>query len=410
MQSHFHSAFFLNNRQRLKKLCAADVPIILTANGLLQRGGDSVYPFSQDANFWYLCGLNEPDLVLVIDEEGEYLIVPERSSSREAFDGQIDAVELSQRSGIEIVRTERAGWQRLSQRLKQVKQVATIAVPPRYSKRYGFYTNPAKTTLVSRLKTYNAALKFHDISYDLAVMRMIKQPEEVAALQAAIDITIESLHDVIQTSQQKSYGYEYKLEAALSESFRRLGATGHAFEPIVASGKRAVTLHEVSNNSPLEPDGLVVIDVGAEVEHYAADLTRTIGLKTVSARQRAVYNAVKTVQQEAFHLLKPGVLLREYEQKVEKLMGVQLRQLGLITTSHHQEVRHYYPHATSHFLGLNVHDVGDYNLPLQAGMVLTVEPGIYIPEEGIGVRIEDDVLITEQGIQILSDQLPRRLR
>jgi Xaa-Pro aminopeptidase len=156
---------------------------------------------------------------------------------------------------------------------------------------------------------------------------------------------------------------------------------------------------------------LLILDVGAEVEHYAADITRTFSLSgRPSSRQQAVHAAVSEVQQYAFSLLKPGVMMREYEQQIEQFMGEKLRELGLIKTIEHDEVRKFYPHATSHFLGLNVHDVGEYDRPFEAGEVLTVEPGIYIQQEGIGVRVEDDVLLTPNGIKILTDKLPRALR
>jgi Xaa-Pro aminopeptidase len=152
---------------------------------------------------------------------------------------------------------------------------------------------------------------------------------------------------------------------------------------------------------------LLLIDVGAEFNHYAADITRTIAVSDkVSKRQRQVYESVHDVQQFAFGLLKEGLELRSYEEQIEHYMGEQLRVLGLISTIDKESVRKYYPHSTSHFLGLDPHDVGDYTLPLQENMVITVEPGIYIPEEGIGVRIEDDVVITKESYRNLSDNLP----
>jgi Xaa-Pro aminopeptidase len=199
------------------------------------------------------------------------------------------------------------------------------------------------------------------------------------------------------------------LEAEIGYGFRKRGAEHHAFAPIVAGGRRACTLHNVANNAPLSADELIVVDVGAEVEHYAADITRTISPSTPSRRQQTVYAAVLETQAYAMELLKPGVLLREYEHQVELFLGEKLRELGLIKTIDHENVRRFCPHATSHFLGLNVHDVGDYERPLEAGVVLTVEPGIYIPEESIGIRIEDDVLITGNGIKNLSRKLPRTL-
>jgi Xaa-Pro aminopeptidase len=284
-----------------------------------------------------------------------------------------------------------------------------LASPPAYVETYGLYTNPARAAITTRLKSYNPDLELLDLSPHLVRMRMIKQPPEIAAIQAAIDITIASFKDATRHARLAKYAYEYELEAAITQGFRARGASGHSFEPIIAGGQRAVTLHNLANNGALMADELIVVDIGAEVEHYAADITRTIALKSVSRRQRSVHEAVQEIQQQAFGLLKPGVLVREYEQQVEHLMGEKLRELGLIKSITHEAVRQYYPHATSHFMGLNVHDIGDYDRPLEPGIVMTVEPGIYIPEEGIGVRIEDDVLITNMGIKILSNKLSSEL-
>jgi Xaa-Pro aminopeptidase len=409
MESSFNSEFFIGNRQRLRDLFTGTAPIVLTANGLLQRGGDVIYGFSQDASFWYLTGINEPDITLVMDRDKEYLIVPERSVQREAFDGKTPGEELSRVSGIQTIYDHETGWKQLGVRLKKVKHVATLANAPAYIETYSLYTNPARAAITTRLKSYNAALELLDLSPHLIRMRMIKQAPEIAAIQAAIDITIASFKDATRPTRLQKYTYEYELEAAITQGFRARGALGHSFEPIVAGGERAVTIHNLANNGALAADELIVIDIGAEVEHYAADISRTIGLGTVSRRQRAVHEAVQEVQRQAFDLLKPGVMMRDYEQQIEQLMGEKLRELGLIKTIAHDAVRHYYPHATSHFLGLNVHDIGDYERPLEPGIVMTVEPGIYIPEEGIGVRIEDDILITPKGNKILSDKLSREL-
>ena len=240
-------------------------------------------------------------------------------------------------------------------------------------------------------------------------MRMIKQPPELRAIQAAIDITADSLQDAFKSAKLEKYAFEYELEAEIGYGFRRRGAAGHAFEPIVAGGKKACTLHNVSNDAKLTRGELIVADVGAEVEHYAADITRTVAISSPTARQQAVYDAVLDAQRFAFGLLKPGMDFGDYREQTDRFIGEKLRELGLIKRVTDANTRRYYPHSISHFLGLNVHDSGDYRQPLTAGAVLTVEPGIYIPEEGIGVRIEDDVLITASGIKILSDKLPRNL-
>lgn len=409
MTSYIDSDFFVSNRQHLRELFTGTAPIVVTANGLLQRGGDSSYQFVQDASFWYLSGIDEPDIILVIDRDKEYLIVPARSSSREAFDGVVDKDKLSQRSGIKTIYDDDIGWEHLRGRLRKVKHAATIAMPPAYIEAYGLYTNPARAQLVNRLKQENPKLELLDIGPHISRQRMIKQPEEIQALQKAIDITISSLKDAFRQAKIRKYSYEYEIEAQISHGFRQRGATGHAFAPIVASGSRACTLHYIENNGMVAADELVVADVGAEVDHYAADITRTIALGKPSQRQKAIHSAVLEVEDFAFDLLKPGVLLKDYEQRVEHFMGEKLLELNLIKTISHDNIRKYFPHATSHFLGLNVHDVGDYDRPLEPGVVLTVEPGIYIPEEGIGVRIEDNVLITSKGIKIMSNKLLREL-
>lgn len=410
MGSRFSSEFFAGNRQRLRELFTGKAPIVMTANGLIQRGSiDSAYAFSQDANFWYLTGIDEPDIVLVMDKDKEYLIVPARSSRREAFDGAVAYEPLVRRSGITTVLSDKEGWARLGSRLKKVKHVATLRVLPAYVEEYGIYANPARADLVAKLKSYSSELELLDLNQHLARMRMIKQPEELGAIQAAIDITISTIKEATRPAKLRGYAYEYEVEAEVSRGFRRRGADGHSFEPIIAGGKRACTLHNVANNGALKADELVIIDTGAEVEHYAADITRTITLSTPSKRQRSVHAAVQDVQRFALDLLGPGIVLKDYEQQVQHYMGEKLRELGLIKTINHANIRKFYPHGTSHFIGLNVHDTGEYDRPLEPGVVISCEPGIYIPKEGIGVRIEDDVLITPRGNKVLTAKLPSDL-
>jgi len=407
MSERFTSDFFAGNREKLRQLFTGTAPIVVTANGLLQRGGDSTYPFEQDASFWYLTGIDDPDIVLVMDKAREYLIVPHREETRVAFDGAVDENHASRVSGVQTIYDEKEGWRQLSGRLKRARHVATLAPAPAYVEAHGLYANPARASLVQKMKDVNGALELLDLNQHLARLRSVKQAPELAAIQEAIDITIATLKDVTKPAKLAKYAYEYELEADIFQGFRKRGAAGHSFEPIVASGARACTLHNVANNGRLSADELVVLDVGAAVDHYAADITRTVSLSSPGKRQQAVFDAVLEVQAFAFELMKPGAHVRENEEKIEHFMGEKLRELGLIKTIGHDEVRHFYPHATSHFLGLNVHDIGDYGRPLEPGMVLTVEPGIYIHDEAIGVRIEDDVLITKHGAKILSGRLPR---
>jgi len=408
MTEKFSAEFYINNRARLRTLFKGTAPIVITAHGLLQQGGDSTYRFHQDGSFLYLTGISAPDIILVIDKDKEYIVLPERTHVSETFDGVNDLVEFTKTSGIVEVLDSKTGWKKLSSRLKRVKHVATLAPLPEYVDVFGFYSNPSRTALMNRVKEINPTIEPLDLRQHLSVMRMVKQAPEIVAIQSAIDITIASFKDVKKKLPKLTY--EYEVEAIFNAGFRGRGADGHAFSATIASGKNACILHNESTNQPLQQDGLLLMDVGAEVHRYAADITRTINVgKEPTKRQQNVFEAVCEVQDYAFELLKPGVTIRDNEKLIEQFMGEKLRSLGLIRNVESEEIRRFFPHATSHFLGLDVHDTGDYERPLEPGVVLTVEPGIYISEEGIGVRIEDDVLITETGCEILSKRLPRVL-
>lgn len=407
MNTLFSASFFAGNRQRLREVVKAKGPIIVTANAQLQRGADASFSFQQDAAFWYLTGIAEPEIILVMDASGDYLMVPPREMIRQMFDGAIDTSELSRQSGISDVCDLETGWKRLSKRLKHAKRFLTPEPNPAYFEYFSMYTNPSRATLVSKVQAINPAIELVDIRKDIARLRMVKQAPELRALQQAIDITIDTIQDATTRAKLESYNYEYELDAEIGYGFRRRGARGHGFDPIVASGTSAATIHSMTNNGPLRPDSLVVIDVGAEYAQYCADITRTYSVGgRPSNRQEAVHAAVADVQQYAYGLLKPGVIMKDFEKQVETYMGGKLLELGLIDKPEPEAIRRYYPHACSHFLGIDPHDAGDYEAPFVPGIVMTVEPGIYIPEEGIGVRIEDDVLIIAKGIEILTRRLP----
>lgn len=405
----FRADFFSGNRSRLRELFTGTAPIVIAGNGRMQRSGDASFPFHQDANFWYLTGIDEPDAVLVMDKNKEYIIVSEKDDGQAAFDGVVSFDELSRISGIESVVSEKEGWKQLASRLHKVRHVATIAAPPVYIQPYSMFANPARARLLAKMKSENAEIDFLDISEHIVRLRMIKQEPELAAISKAISITIDSLKESLRPSKRIKYAYEYEIEAEIYRGFRRRGSHGHAFDPIVASGGNATTIHYVSNSGALSSDELVVLDVGAEYEHYSADITRTIAIGEPTRRQQQIFDAILDVQAYAYTQLKLGLIMRDFEQNMEVYMGEKLRELGLIKTIESSNVRAYYPHATSHHLGLNIHDVADYSQPLEPNMILTVEPGIYIPEEGIGIRIEDDVRITQNSIDILTNGLPASL-
>lgn len=403
MESFFSAEFFKGNRDNLRKVFRGKAPIIITANGLLQKSADTTFSFKQDSNFWYLTGINQPDIVLVMDKDKEYLLLPPRDKVREVFDGSIDVKQLKQTSGIKNVFEENEGWKLLQIRLSKVKHAATLAALPSYDARHGMYANPARKFLIKKILAANAEIELLDLRQHLAKLRTAKQEPEIAALREAAKLTVESFKTVYK--KLNAFKYEYEVEAMFTNLFKKEGHD-HAYEPIVAGGARACILHYINNDQPIKSSELLLIDIGAQVNNYAADITRTYAIGRASKRQQGVHSAVLDIQEFAKSLLKPGVILQDYEKQVEKFAGEKLRELSLIKTITHDKVRKYYPHAASHFLGLDVHDIGDYKSPLQPGTVLTVEPGIYIPKEATGIRLEDDVLITTEGIEVLSKNLP----
>lgn len=406
----FTADFFIGNRTKLRQLFTGTAPIVITAHGALQMGADEAFPFHQDRSFFYLTGIDEAGVILVMDKGKEYLIIPQREAVMEKFDGAIIPEELSRISGIQTIYDQKEGWRHLTARLKKVRHVATLGASPRFIDYLGLYTNPSRADLIQRMKEISPGIEVLDLRTHLSRMRMVKQDVERVAIQRAINVTLGTIKEITRPKQLSKYAYEYEIEADLSRGFRRQGTMGHAFPPIVASGVRACMLHYKKNSEALATGDLLILDVGAEADFYAADIARTVVLGgKASRRQQLVHEAVKDAQDHAYTLLKPGVVMRHYEKQMEEFMGEKLRELGLLKTITSQGVRQYFPHATSHFLGLDTHDAGDYDAPLEPGVILTVEPGIYIPEESLGVRIEDNILITENGNENLSAALSREL-
>jgi len=400
----FDATFFRGNRQRLVTLLAKNSFMILTAHGQMQRSDDSAFPFEQEANFWYLTGVDEAHWWLIVDVDAgeEYLVAPHRQEYQRIFDGSLSAAEASKQSGVAQV-LDRAAGRKLLKDLLARKQTA-YTLKPRPRQQYGFYTNRAQHDLLQQLR----GIAIEDLRLTLARQRAVKQSVEIAAIRQAIAITGESL--AVVASQLPELRYEYEAEALLSYEFRRRGADGHAFEPIVAGGKNACTLHYLSNNQPLLPHSLLVMDVGARANRYPADITRTYAIGEPTERQRAVFAAVQRVHDGAIKLCRPDMSTKEYTLEIERLMGTELVALGLLKRADDRAgVYRWMPHAISHGLGVEVHDSLGRPERFQAGMVLTVEPGIYIPGEGIGVRIEDDLLITADGPDVLSGSIPIRL-
>lgn len=400
----FNSNFFKNNRQKLRHLSAEAMPIVISSNGLLQRNSDSPFPFRQDSSFWYFTGVVEPDLVLVISENEDYIITASRSEIRSTFDGSVDFGSIKKISSVDNVYSEDAGWAKLKNSLGS--KIGIIKPRDLYDVNHGIYLNPARSYLYEKL-TKNADLEVIDVSKEIIGLRMIKSVEEITAITEAIEITSQAF-EVIR-NRISNCKNESDVDSIIRMEFAK-NKVVNAYEPIVGTGSNACILHYLDNNCDIQEGQLVLIDAGAEFENYASDITRTFSRSKPSKRQTEVFNAVKEVQDFALEHARVGVTIKEYEKKIEKFMGEKLIELRLIKNNTPEHVRKYYPHSTSHHLGLDVHDAADYSVPLSENMVITVEPGIYIMEENIGIRLEDNVRITKDSKpEVLSKNLPSEL-
>ncbi len=384
-----NSGFFKTNREKLIKQLGNGAPVVMVAHGHMQMSRDAEYPFEQDRNFFYLTGINEADWVLVIDEGGEYLIEPKLSQVEKIFNGFVTKSAISKVSGIAEIVEYDEGYKRL-QKYKNIR--STQAPKVRVE---NVFTNPALRVFLEKL---NADVE--DITEQLQGQRTIKQPQEIEEIKRAIQLTGDAF------SSAKSALDELTTEAQLESVFCGhfvANQTRYAYNPIIAAGSNACTLHYTSNNDTLEGQGLVLIDVGAKSSNYAADITRTWQLSGVTKRQREVVSAVKAVFNEALKIIKPGLTFTEYQGYVNEIMVDALGKLGL--KNDEENLNKYFPHAPTHSLGLDVHDPLVGYSELAPNMVLTLEPGIYIPEEGIGARYEDDLLITEKSVENLSKDI-----
>lgn len=358
-----------------------------------------------DKNFYYLTGCAEPGAVLLLlpGEDGprEILFLAGRDPKQERWTGPRMA------SGRETAR--RLGMQEVLS-LDRLPDALARRAPPKGKVYANLPTGPHREAADKccpeprdRLRRWLPQAEILDSGPDLAFLRMTKSEWEVEKIRRAVEITIAGHRNALPAIGPGRF--EYEVEAAIEYQFRSRGATRPAFPSIVGSGPNAAILHYAENNRRMASGDLVVIDVGAEFEGYSADLTRTYPVSgRFTPRQKEIYNIVLAAQEAALKRVRPGVTFGSIHQAAVETIDSrgrdrQGRRLG-----------RYFIHGTGHHLGLEVHDpVSDRSRPLEPGMVITIEPGIYIPEENLGVRIEDDVLVTRDGYRNLSRGLPREV-
>lgn len=396
------ASFFRNNRERTMEKLQGGLLVIAGYTGM-QKTNDEEHRFVQESNMWYLSGIEFADWWLIIDAKRgkSWLVEPEIDEHLRLFTESLLVDNAKRSSGIDDVLSRDQAESMLRTAAKSHQLVYTIDGPSHID-RFGFVVNPAPHEMHQRLE--RTFTKVEDFRLKMAQLRAIKQPLELEMMQAAIDLTIKGLSAVKENLH--TYKNEYEIEAELSYAFRATGGQGHGFEPIISSGKNATIVHYFTNNSPLKKGTFVMLDVGAKVAGYPADLTRTYAIGKPTKRMIAVHDAVRTAQQEIISLLKPGLSIVEYHKNADEIVKRAMVDLKIIdSTSDESNYRRYMAHAISHGLGVDVHDALGKPTEFQPGMVLTVEPGMYLQDEGIGVRIEDDILITDTGYKNLSAKL-----
>ena len=407
---------FRLNRRRFTRQMKPDSIAIFHSNDMMPRSGDQFFPFRQNSALFSMSGLDQEETVVVLfpdcvkDGFQEIAFIKKTTERIAIYDGQ----KFTKEQATKISGIQKVFW--LDELDKVLNELILL------SKRIYVNLNENdyyRSDVVSRnlrfakqLKERYPAHKYHRSGPILKKMAMIKSKYEINAIDKACEITEKAFRRVLEFV--KPGVMEYEVEAEIIHEFIRNRANGHAYTPIVASGKNSCILHYVDNNQICQDGDLVLMDFGAEYANYAADMTRVIPVNgQFSDRQKAVYKSVLKVMQEATQMLVPGTMMDDYHKEVGKMMEKELLNLKLIskTDIKNQDpekpaYKKYFMHGTSHHLGLDVHDLGNQHVPIQAGMVFTCEPGIYIPEEEIGIRLENDILVTDHGPVNLMASIP----
>jgi Xaa-Pro aminopeptidase len=398
---------FVANRANFVKRMDKNALAVFNSNDIYPISADSTMPFEQHRDIFHLSGVDQEESILVISPNAkneahrEVLFLKETNEHIAVWEGE----KLTKEAAFEVSGIKTVYW--LDQFETIFKQMM-VEVDSIY-----LNTNEhlrASTIVQTRDDRFNIKVKqdypAHKVLRSAPIMhtiRAVKHPIELELMQHACNITKKGIERLLGFI--KPGVWEYEIEAELIHEFLRNRSKGFAYTPIVASGLNACVLHYIENNQQCKDGDVILLDVGAEYANYASDLSRSFPVSgRFTERQRAVYDSVLHVKREAEKMLVPGTLIPEYHKEVGLLMEAELVKLGLIdsTDIKNQDpkwpaYKKYFMHGTSHFIGLDTHDYGHYNEPIEAGMVFTCEPGIYIPEEGLGIRLEDDLVVQESG-------------
>lgn len=411
-----NSTIFINNRKRFIKEMKPNSIAIFVSNDEWPSNGDALHHFKQNSDLYWLSGVEQEDSMVILFPDcpdakyKEVLVLVRPNEMKEKWDGKrLRASEATAISGIHTI-----VWLDSIDAMLQtwIHLADTIYLDSNENDRKTSLVRSKEYRFIDEMKSHYPLHQYMRAAKILKELRSIKQKEEVEVIQKAIDITENTFRRLLKFI--KPGVMEYEIEAEIVHSFLSQRATGEAYGSIIASGDRARTLHYVSNNQVCKDGELILMDFGANYGGYCADLTRTVPVNgKFNKRQKEVYNSCLHLHNYAKGILKPGISIVDYTDKVGEEATQQFIKIGLITKSdvknedkENRAYRKYLYHGISHHLGIDVHDLGTRTEPIKAGMVFTVEPGIYIEQEHIGIRIENNFWITKNGNIDLMKNIP----
>ncbi len=407
--------FFIRNRIKLSNKLMKRSVAIINSNDEMPRNGDQTFKYRQNSDFFYLSGIEQEKSILLLNYDNinpnlrEILFIIKPEKTLEIWEGhKFTKDEATAISGIKTVK-----W---IDDFESVLRENIISSENIYfnSNEYTKFSTEIESRDIRFIKEIKNKFPLHTykrLAPIVSDLRLIKEPEEIELMQKACDITTSAFHRVLKFV--KPGVKEYEIEAEITYEYIKSGADAHAYHPIIASGKNNCVLHYVSNDKECKDGDLVLMDFGAEYANYSADTTRTIPVSgKFTDRQKEVYSAVLRVMKSATKLIKKGNTINIINKSVNRLIENELVSLGLAkkddieNTEKRDSVRmKYFMHGNSHFMGLDVHDVGLKDTKLMPGMVLSCEPGIYIADENIGIRLENDILVTKNGqVDLLANE------
>jgi len=401
------SNLFVKNRKKFMAQMRPKSIAVFNSNDIYPIGADSTLPFEQDRDIFYLSGADQEETILLMfpdvmdPKHREILFVRETNEHIAVWEG----AKLTKEKATEVSGIKTIYWLTDFDKVffDLMTEADTIYFNTNEHYRQAVETQTREDRFIEKCKKEYPAHQWAKSNPILQNIRGVKEPEEIELMQTACDITEKGFRRILEFVEPGVW--EYEMEAEFLHEFIRNRSKGFAYSPIIASGNNANVLHYLENNQQVKDGDMILLDLAAEYANYSSDMTRTIPANgKFTARQKEVYSSVLRVKNEATKMLVPGTIWAEYHKEVGKLMTSELIGLGLLDKADVQNenpdwpaYKKYFMHGTSHHIGLNTHDYGELKKPMKANMVFTVEPGIYIPAEGMGIRLEDDVVIQEKG-------------